>query len=86
MPTPIPEPTQAPAEPSVPEEPEEPHPIAVRVCAYADGTPCGYILEIYTYGLSDDEYDAWDAHCREHEARGESNRWRDQEWRPDLEY
>ena len=63
--------TPAPTPDPTPVEPEAPKPIAVRVCW------CGHTMNIYTYGLSDAEYNAWMAHIDEHLANNESTSYTD---------
>ncbi|MCM1253976.1 MAG: hypothetical protein NC321_14250 [Clostridium sp.] len=46
-------------------------PIGVRICN------CGYTMDIYTYGLSDNENDTWKEHSKEHLAKGEPTNYHD---------
>ncbi len=46
-------------------------PIGYRVCW------CGYVMDIYTYGLSDEEKAVWAAHAGEHLANGEFTNYSD---------
>ncbi len=46
-------------------------PIGQRVCN------CGYTMDIYTYGLSDAEFNTWKEHIKAHIANGEPTNYKD---------
>ncbi len=50
---------------------EEAEPIGYRVCT------CGYVMDIYTYGLSSEEKASWSSHAAEHLANGIAVRYTD---------
>ena len=50
---------------------EEKKPIGAMVC------DCGYTMNIYTYGMSDDEAATWDNHMYQHMLKGEDSSYTD---------